>query len=305
MRLHSTLVSRCEWPGCHAQPVKRFVAASAPAGARGAVCARSCDTDAGAPSRRGVLLGGLAGALLPALRLHPAVADEALSELQDQAFEAYANRDFDTTVRLLNQIIAMEGQGQNGQWFEMRASVLVDGKSFDRALDDYNTAIKLTGPSCSRCCVHPGSCRPAPAAHALRCVAASDPLRPNAPSLRSHLVPTEHRTQPLDLPSTSADEGQGLDVARLLAGRALAYEGLSDWRAALRDYNSALDTARAAGKKPDPYVLNSRGNCHNSLGEWAGGWRSRLQNGCWRRCDARAAGAGRGDMSTGSGARPS
>jgi hypothetical protein len=69
-----------------------------------------------------------------------------------------------------------------------------------------------------------------------------------------------------------ADPEKGLDVARLLAGRALAYEGLSDWRAALRDYNTALETASAAGRKPDPYVLNSRGNCHNSLGEWAGGW---------------------------------
>lgn len=35
--------------------------------------------------------------------------------------------------------------------------------------------------------------------------------------------------------------------ARLLAGRALAWEGVADWRAALRDYDTALESARAAG----------------------------------------------------------
>lgn len=50
------------------------------------------------------------------------------------------------------------------------------------------------------------------------------------------------------------------------AGRGLAYEGLGDWVAALKDYNSALQVAEAAGQLPDPYVLNSRGNCHSSLG---------------------------------------
>lgn len=38
-----------------------------------------------------------------------------------------------------------------------------------------------------------------------------------------------------------------VDRARLLAGRALAYEGLSQWEAALNDYNSALDLAKQAG----------------------------------------------------------
>lgn len=56
----------------------------------------------------------------------------------------------------------------------------------------------------------------------------------------------------------------------LFTGRGLAYEGLGDWPAALKDYNSALQVAEAAGQLPDPYVLNSRGNCHSSLGE--DGW---------------------------------
>lgn len=52
----------------------------------------------------------------------------------------------------------------------------------------------------------------------------------------------------------------------LPAGRGLAYEGLGDWVAALKDYKTALQVAEAAGQLPDPYVLNSVGNCHSSLG---------------------------------------
>ncbi|BDA47067.1 hypothetical protein COCOBI_09-5220 [Coccomyxa sp. Obi] len=59
-----------------------------------------------------------------------------------------------------------------------------------------------------------------------------------------------------------------VDQARLLAGRALAYEGLAQWEAALEDYNRALDLARQAGQYPDPYVLNSRGNVQASLAHW-------------------------------------
>ncbi|KAG1664703.1 hypothetical protein FOA52_006678 [Chlamydomonas sp. UWO 241] len=57
--------------------------------------------------------------------------------------------------------------------------------------------------------------------------------------------------------------------ARLLAGRALALEGVSDWEGALADYEKAVVLADAAGESPDPYVTNAIGNCHNSLGQWA------------------------------------
>ncbi|KAK9918641.1 hypothetical protein WJX75_005609 [Coccomyxa subellipsoidea] len=67
----------------------------------------------------------------------------------------------------------------------------------------------------------------------------------------------------------SATPGDSLvEQARLLAGRALAYEGLAQWEAALGDYNRALDLARQAGQYPDPYVLNSRGNVQASLAHW-------------------------------------
>ena len=38
-----------------------------------------------------------------------------------------------------------------------------------------------------------------------------------------------------------------LDRARLTAGRALAYEGLSQWQSALDDYNAALQLSKDAG----------------------------------------------------------
>lgn len=64
------------------------------------------------------------------------------------------------------------------------------------------------------------------------------------------------------------EQGSGAG-ARLLSGRALAHEGLYQWEAALQDYNAAMRSAQAAGLKPDPYVLNSRGNVLASLGRWA------------------------------------
>ncbi|PNG99753.1 hypothetical protein TSOC_014463, partial [Tetrabaena socialis] len=56
--------------------------------------------------------------------------------------------------------------------------------------------------------------------------------------------------------------------ARLLAGRALAAEGLGDWASALADYRAGAELAAQAGETTDPYILNSMGNCLNSLGRW-------------------------------------
>ncbi len=49
-----------------------------------------------------------------------------------------------------------------------------------------------------------------------------------------------------------------VERARLLAGRALAYEGLAQWEAALGDYNTALDLARQGGWVA---VFNSLWSC--------------------------------------------
>lgn len=61
------------------------------------------------------------------------------------------------------------------------------------------------------------------------------------------------------------DQLTGRDRARLHAGRALVYEGLSEWEAALTDYDKAIDLARTAGYLDDPYLINSRANVLASL----------------------------------------
>lgn len=53
-----------------------------------------------------------------------------------------------------------------------------------------------------------------------------------------------------------------------LSNRALAYEGLSRWREAVDAYTEAITYSEMIGAVP-PYVLNSRGNCFVSLGEYA------------------------------------
>lgn len=53
----------------------------------------------------------------------------------------------------------------------------------------------------------------------------------------------------------------------LLSNRALAYEGLSDWKRALRDYDEVVRLSSAVDRAP-PYVLNSRGNVLSSLGRY-------------------------------------
>lgn len=99
------------------------------------------------------------------------------------------------------------------------------------------------------------------------------PAEAGAP-LTTLLSPPLHRhlSLPTACPSPHpkpAEAGAPLTSrARLLSGRALAYEGLSEWQLALSDYDSALQLAALGGESPDPYVINSRGNCYNSLHQW-------------------------------------
>lgn len=167
-----------------------------------------CTTTGESPAllpRRVALLG--LGMLLTGSQAGSVFAAQSISELEEAAFEAYANRDFKATVQLLTNI--MEQQPKETRWLEMRGQVLVDGKNFDAAITDFDAALKL----CSD----------------------------DEPVLK----------------------------ARLLAGRALALEGISDWEGALRDYDGAMASAQKAGESPDPYIINSMGNCYNSLGRWA------------------------------------
>jgi len=53
----------------------------------------------------------------------------------------------------------------------------------------------------------------------------------------------------------------------LLGNRGLSYEGLALWREAIQDYTLAIDLGESIGAK-EPYILNSRGNCYASIGEY-------------------------------------
>ncbi|GBG00639.1 hypothetical protein Rsub_13391 [Raphidocelis subcapitata] len=163
-------------------------------------------TLAASARRRAVLL--LLPAAAAARALAPAASSAAAldaAEVESAAYEAYASKDFARALQLLDSIAADEPR-----FLEMRAQVLVDAKSFEKAISDYSDALRLA--------------------------------------------------EDADAPLTTR--------ARLLAGRALALEGLARWREALGDYDSALRLAAAGGESPDPYVINSRGNCYNSLKEW-------------------------------------
>lgn len=71
------------------------------------------------------------------------------------------------------------------------------------------------------------------------------------------------------LSPTPITDQQPVTAARLRSGRALAFEGLSRWQAALDDYMAALDLAAAAGESPDAYIINAIGNTLNSLQRWS------------------------------------
>ncbi len=61
---------------------------------------------------------------------------------QEAAREAYAKRDFRTTLDLVDELVA--AQPSVARWHEMRAAVRVDGKQFESALTDFNQAINAT-----------------------------------------------------------------------------------------------------------------------------------------------------------------
>ncbi len=72
-----------------------------------------------------------------------------------------------------------------------------------------------------------------------------------------------------DFDAAVAAQPAGFVSLGLLANRALAREGLSDWSGAASDYSTALATAAAVGFDA-PYLLNGRGNARASLGDYEG-----------------------------------
>ena len=63
-----------------------------------------------------------------------------MSDLQAEAATAYADRDFSAAVQKLNELV--ENEPDSSRWHEMRAQVLVDGKNFRAAVDDFDAALQ-------------------------------------------------------------------------------------------------------------------------------------------------------------------
>jgi tetratricopeptide (TPR) repeat protein len=53
----------------------------------------------------------------------------------------------------------------------------------------------------------------------------------------------------------------------LLANKGLAHEGLAQWQQAVDCYTRSIDIGRSVAAD-EPYILNSRGNCFISLGNY-------------------------------------
>lgn len=168
-------------------------------------------------------------------------AEAELLRLNREAREAYAGRDFGTALTKLDQLL--EAQPKNAVFLEMRAQV---GR-------------------------RPGRQRPLARQQCCRASggASLNPLfAPLSPQARVDAKKFDAALEDFDAALRLTPASAPLDRARLLAGRGLALEGVSDWVAAISDYSAAIEAAAGAGELPDPYILNSRGNCHASLGEW-------------------------------------
>ena len=111
----------------------------------------------------------------------------------------------------------------------MRAAVRVDDKKFSLALEDYEKALSST----------PGGSQ-----HVLM----ADKTQAADGCSIQLLWTAQKRVAGKDLIDDMLAAGDALvERARLLAGRALAHEGLSDWQAALDDYDLALSLAARGG----------------------------------------------------------
>eukprot|EP00891_Asterochloris_glomerata_P002907 jgi/Astpho2/2907/e_gw1.00050.290.1_t len=64
----------------------------------------------------------------------------SMFDLQAEAATAYADRDFSAATQKLNELV--ENEPNSSRWHEMRAQVLVDGKNFKAAVDDFDAALQ-------------------------------------------------------------------------------------------------------------------------------------------------------------------
>jgi hypothetical protein len=172
----------------------------------------------------------IAAATVPSrpARAAAAVAAAALDDDEALAFAAYADRDFDGAERALSRLLDASQPRSSGD----RARLLeMRGSAFVDGKRFREALADFDGA-----------------------------LKAQEEAAASSSSPSDDPYDRAYAPATAR--------ARLLAGRALAREGVSDWKGALDDYDQAAALAAADGAAPDPYVANSRGNCLASLAQW-------------------------------------
>ena len=221
--------------------------------------------DATFTRRAGVLLfsaGALAAARLsrpPSAVAMPGAEDEddeddvsssasatasTAAELRASALAAFNARDFPRAVRFLTRLAALE-PGEYA-WREALAQCFVDGGGFAfggaeessrRAVAEYTEAIALLEKAFLSNGDGDGDGD-----------GFDEPSRRSAARLSSEFLVTK---------------------ARLLAGRALAYELDQKWSSAIAEYDDAIATAARGGAPADPLILNQKANALAASGDWA------------------------------------
>ena len=250
-----------------------------------------CDAPCGESTftRRAAVLLSSAGSLAAACLSRPpsAVALEAqavdetaaggvsssAAELRISALAAFNARDFPRAVLFLTRLAALEPAEY--RWREALAQCFVDGGGFAfggaepssrRAVAEYTEAIKLLEG-------------------AFLAKKARDDKDADANDLRHRdlLRILSDVTTPSDVTTgdVTIDEDEAdffVTAARLLAGRALAYELAGAWSAAVAEYDKAVATAARGGAPADPLILNQRANALAQSGDWAAARLAYLQS---------------------------
>ena len=233
--------------------------------------------------RAGILLSS-AGALTAACLLRPpsavallgGAADEddkadvssSATELRVSALAAFNARDFTRAVRFLTRLAALEPEEY--KWREALAQCFVDGGGFAfggaeessrRAVAEYTEAIVLLEKAFLR--------------------AGGDARDVRDEPLFDLFLPDDDRANASTGKVGARDDDRSaflVSKARLLAGRALAYELARKWSSAVAEYDDAIATAARGGAPADPLILNQRANALAASGDWAAARPAYLQS---------------------------
>lgn len=252
-----------------------------------------CDAPCGDSTftRRAAVLLSSAGSLAAACLSRPpsAVALEAqavdetaaelrvsssAAELRVSALAAFNARDFPRAVLFLTRLAALEPAEY--RWREALAQCFVDGGGFafggaeqssKRAAAEYTEAVKLLEGAFL-------------AKKARDDDRDANDLR-HRDLLRIQMSDDVSSSDVTPMSDATIDEDEAdffVTKARLLAGRALAYELAGAWSAAVAEYDKAVATAARGGAPADPLILNQRANALAQSGDWAAARLAYLQS---------------------------